>query len=175
MDRNRLVRFVQEDYARVVAAVGFACGDRNRAEDAVQDVLAVALDHDQRVGNLAGWVVTSALNRVRSSERKRGAELRAIERLGRQADARNPRTTNNRLGDADDEMLAALRSLPERQREITALHYLLDMSVADIAISLEVSDGTVKTQLHRARESLRTRFEGAPPTGTNDEEAGHVG
>lgn len=175
MDRDRLVRFVQEDYARVIAAVGFACGDRTRAEDAVQDVLAVALDHDQPVGNLAGWVVTSALNRVRSGERTRGAERRAMERLGRLTKATNLHTGDSSTGAVDDEVLAALRSLPDRQREITALHYLLDMSVADIARSLDVSDGTVKTQLHRARESLRIRFQESPFSGTNDEEVDYVG
>lgn len=174
MDRDRLVRFVQEDYASVVAAVGFACGSRSRAEDAVQEVLAAAIDHDQPVDNLAGWVVTSALNRVRSGERRRGAERRAVERLGRLDPAARLRTTSSPVGDIGDEVLAALRSLPQRQREITALHYLLDMSVADIAGSLDISDGTVKTQLHRARESLRARFEESPSTGVNDEEVGHV-
>lgn len=153
MERERLVRFVQQDYSRVVAAVGFACGDRSVAEDAVQDVLAAALDDDRSVDNLRAWVATAALNRVRSRHRRLGAERRAHDRLGALRPPANPGET-----DISDELLAAIRSLPARQREITALHYLLDMSVADIAASLRISDGTVKTQLHRARGALRAAF-----------------
>lgn len=58
----------------------------------------------------------------------------------------------------DDEVLAALRALPRRQREIVALHYLLDMGIAEVASTLDVSAGTVKTQLHRARATMRQRF-----------------
>jgi RNA polymerase sigma-70 factor (ECF subfamily) len=170
MDRERLVRFVQDDYPRVVAAVGLTCGDRALAEDAVQEVLAAALGHDRPVENLPGWVVAAAMNRVRSGARRRGAEQRAVERL-RQV----PPPVSTAPTAVADEVLDALRALPERQREITALHYLLDLSVADIATSLEVSEGTVKTQLHRARTALRARLE---PTATtsdaNDEEVDHV-
>ncbi len=81
MDRDRLERFVREDYPRVVAAVGFACGDSAMAEDAVQDVLAKALGHQRSVDDLRGWVVVSAMNRVRSGQRRRGAERRAVDRL----------------------------------------------------------------------------------------------
>lgn len=169
MDRERLVRFVQEDYPRVVAAVGLSCGDRALAEDAVQEVLAAALDHDRPVENLSGWVVVSAVNRVRSGARRRGAEQRAVERL-RQV----PPPVSAAPTAVADEVLEALRALPERQREITALHYLLDLSVADIASSLEVSEGTVKTQLHRARAALRARLEPATTSDANDEEVDHV-
>jgi RNA polymerase sigma-70 factor (ECF subfamily) len=44
--------------------------------------------------------------------------------------------------------------LPERQREIVLLHYYLDASVADTAAAMGISEGTVKTQLHRARAKL---------------------
>lgn len=169
MDRERLVRFVQEDYSRVVAAVGVTCGDRALAEDAVQEVLAAALDHDRPVENLSGWVVVSAVNRVRSGSRRRSAEQRAVERLRRVPPPGSAAPTA-----VAGEVLEALRALPERQREITALHYLLDLSVADIATSLEVSEGTVKTQLHRARTALRARLEPAATGDANDEEVDHV-
>lgn len=167
MDRQRLEGFVREEYPRVVAAVGFACGDRAAAEDAVQDVLAATLEREFEVTNLRGWVVAAALNRVRSGARRRDAEGRAFERL-----LRRPATVAS-PPEPDDVVLEVLRSLPERQRQITALHYLLDMSVAEVAATLEVSDGTVKTQLHRAREALRSRLDHRP-SGENEEEDDHV-
>lgn len=59
---------------------------------------------------------------------------------------------------SEDTMLvvAALKKLPERQRQALALHYLLDVSVASIAAELGVSEGTVKSWLSRGRDNLAT-------------------
>jgi RNA polymerase sigma-70 factor (ECF subfamily) len=51
-------------------------------------------------------------------------------------------------------LVAALRRLPARQRQAFCLHHLLDLTVADIARELAVSEGTVKSWLFRARTSL---------------------
>lgn len=67
-------------------------------------------------------------------------------------------------------VIAALAALPRRQREVAVLHYYLDLSVADVARSLQVSEGTVKTCLHRARASLRVRLTEERADG---EEVGH--
>jgi RNA polymerase sigma-70 factor (ECF subfamily) len=167
MDRDRLVAFVERDYPRVVAAVAVTCGDRAWAEDAVQDVLAGLVGRDVQVDHLPGWVVTSAVNGVRSSARRRAAEGRALDRLRRLPSPSSP----SGPADPDDAALDALRTLPERQRQIAALHYLLDMSVADVAATMHISEGTVKTQLHRARESMRVHLE----PGQDRKEDDHVG
>ena len=49
---------------------------------------------------------------------------------------------------------AAVRALPERQRAAVALYYVEDLGVDQIAEILEVSAGTVKTSLFKARRSL---------------------
>jgi RNA polymerase sigma factor (sigma-70 family) len=49
----------------------------------------------------------------------------------------------------------AMSSLPPDQRAAIALFYLEDLSVAEIAVALDVPSGTVKTRLMRAREKLR--------------------
>ena len=51
-------------------------------------------------------------------------------------------------------MERALATLPRREREVTVLRYHLDLDVAAIAETLAVSEGTVKTLLHRARRHL---------------------
>ena len=48
----------------------------------------------------------------------------------------------------------AVRGLPKLQRGVVALHYVDDLSVAEVADVLGVSIGTVKTSLSRARSSL---------------------
>lgn len=52
-------------------------------------------------------------------------------------------------------MAAAMAGLPSDQRAAIALFYLEDLSVAEIAVALDVPSGTVKTRLMHAREKLR--------------------
>lgn len=53
----------------------------------------------------------------------------------------------------------AVRRLPPRQRDCVALHYFAELSVEEIADTIGVRTGSVKTHLHRARATLATRLE----------------
>jgi RNA polymerase sigma factor (sigma-70 family) len=55
--------------------------------------------------------------------------------------------------------MAAVRSLPRRQREVMVLRYYLDLSEAEIAEWLGISTGSVKTHASRATETLHKRME----------------
>jgi RNA polymerase sigma-70 factor (sigma-E family) len=63
------------------------------------------------------------------------------------------------LAGDDQRVLAALRSLPDRQREVLALRYYLDLSEAEIATTLGISSGSVKTHAHRGLAALAERLE----------------
>ncbi len=56
---------------------------------------------------------------------------------------------------------AAVSDLPPDQRAAVALFYFEDMSVAQLAVALDVPAGTVKTRLMHARRKLRAALEGA--------------
>jgi RNA polymerase sigma-70 factor, ECF subfamily len=58
-----------------------------------------------------------------------------------------------------DDVVAAVRDLPERQRLVVVLHYWLDTSVDEIAAYLEIPIGTVVSRLSRARATLREALE----------------
>lgn len=151
-ERAALADFAVSEYPKVVAAVRLITGDREGAEDAVQDALAHLWEKGgQWPDNLAAWVTVAASNRSRSSGRRRGAESRALERLGTPPEEETDPTES--LGDAQI-IDRALRTLPDRQRRIAVLYYLGDHQVREIAVALGVSDGTVKTQLSRARSAL---------------------
>ena len=57
------------------------------------------------------------------------------------------------------EVVAAIGTLPRRQREVVVLRYFLDMSEREIAAMLGVSAGSVKQHASRALSTLATRLE----------------
>lgn len=64
--------------------------------------------------------------------------------------------------DHDDELYAlrkAMRELAPTHRAALALHYLDGLSIAEIAMAMNVPPGTVKSRLHHARERLRAIVE----------------
>jgi RNA polymerase sigma-70 factor, ECF subfamily len=141
--------FIDDEYPKVVAVVGHATGDPNGAEDAVQEALLKVLADGHRPDRLGAWVTVVAMNSVRGSQRRSRAERRATDRLGTPTPSDPAARTADRVS-----VLAAVGALPEGQRTSVLLHYYLDSSVADIAAAMGVSEGTVKTHLHRGRAAL---------------------
>lgn len=167
MQADDIQTFLRSDYHCVVGVVTAVCGDPQRAEDAVQEAIVDVWAKRRDVEDLVAWVTTAAINRSRSRWRSLAAEQRAFERLRH----RNSTRTGGGEHEAfDGELVAALRTLPRAQRVAVALHYLLDMSVVDIARHLGIAEGTVKTHLHRGREALRSALSGE----ARSEEAHHA-
>jgi RNA polymerase sigma-70 factor (ECF subfamily) len=150
-----LEAFVADEYPAVVAAVGLITGNRQDAADAVQDAIVgfLAKPPKHPVTNVAAWITVVASNRMRDQYRRQAAESRALGKVGEQ-DATAPAA----MAGLDVEVVAALNELPQGQKQVCVLHYLMDQSVATIAEGLGVSEGTVKTQLHRARTALAARL-----------------
>ncbi len=167
-----LDEFVAQHYPAVVAAVALITGDRPSAEDAVQDALVTLLTRPpaEPLRSVAAWVTVVASNRARSAHRRRGAEGRALDRLGRRSGQPEARLGDPRHVADSVDVTAAIGRLPEQQRQVCVLHYYLDASVAEIGGALGVTEGTVKTQLHRARRSLASALDEPEPG--NDLNAG---
>jgi RNA polymerase sigma-70 factor, ECF subfamily len=154
VDELRFDDFFLFDYPRLVGALGLVTGDRDLATDAVDEACARAWERLQRgkeIESLAAWVRVTALNVARGRFRRHATERRARERIARLALPASGRDTDGAL-----DVRAALAALPRRQREVVVLHYFLDLAVDDIAAQLNVTSGTVKTSLHRARRALAT-------------------
>lgn len=148
--RERVAAFLDTDYVRVVGAVALATGDREHAEDAVQDALVKTLAGDTEPQNLAGWITVVAINYVRQGWRREGAQARAYVRsVDFSANDTEETQTVDAIAVHD-----AVTELPERQRLVVVLHYYEGLQVSEIAETLGVAEGTVKTQLHRGREHL---------------------
>lgn len=76
----------------------------------------------------------------------------------------NPPDTCGHLPDHldNDDLWAALRRLPPRQRAVIVLRYYEDLSEKEIAMTLGVTPGTVKSQASRALATLREQLDATP-------------
>jgi RNA polymerase sigma-70 factor, ECF subfamily len=153
-DEELIQTFVDGEYRQVVGTVALVCGSAATAEDAVQEALARAWEHlvrGKEIERLAAWVTTVALNLARSQMRRWRCERRARTKLG--ASRPEIHDVTGATGDAYA-VREALRALPRRQREVTALRYYLGLDIREIAEHLGIAEGTVKAMLFRARQSL---------------------
>ena len=145
------VREVYEaSYRRLVAQAYAVAGDRVEAEDAVQEAFARAVaagDRFRRVDNPEAWLRTVALNVLRRRWRRASLFRALTPRLATPADV--PGISEDHVA-----VVQGLRSLPFQQRETLALFYLGDLSVQEVAATLGVADGTVKSRLTRGRAAL---------------------
>jgi len=153
LDDPAIRAFLRDDYPRLVNAVALVAGDRQSAEDAVQEALARAWIRSERgeeIASLPNWVAAVALNLSRSTWRRRLAERRARARVSPTPGATDP-------GPAERiDVERALRALPRRQREVAVLRLVLEVSTEESATLLGISEGTVKSSLSAARASLTT-------------------
>ncbi len=141
--------FYASAFRPVSAAVRAFCGDGDVAHDSTQEAFARAYARWNRIGKAAhpqAWVTTTAINLSRRHFRRRRLPIGT------------PATTTGPTGDRVD-VLVALRSLPERQRQAVVLHYLVDSPLAVVAEVMGISEGAVKAHLFKARAALRGELE----------------
>lgn len=144
--------FFCEEHDRLVQFCWGLTVDRDAARDLAQEAMARAWRDWSTIGtvgsNPAAWLRTVALNLVRSQWRRdtTAAGARALVAV---ADSSEPPPR-------DLDLEAALRKLPQRQREAVVLHHLLDLPVGECAAAMGVGPSTVKEHLQRGRAALAT-------------------
>ena len=148
--------FMATEHRRVLALARAMTGSWSEAEDVAQEAFLAAYRQWGTMTSPEAFVRRVVLNQSASGVRRKVRERSALGRL---------RVVASREDDdvADPAFWRAVAALPTRQRQVVALHYVDDRSVADVAEILGVTEGTVKTTLHDARASLRARFEEERP------------
>ena len=139
-------------------AVAAATGDRGLADELVAEAFTRAWMSWGKVRRHAApraWVVRTALNLGVSWWRRR-REVPLSDH-----DAAAPAYTS---GGVDPVLIAALRRLPARQREVLALRIFLDLDTETTAKVLGIAPGTVMAHLSRAVAALRRDL---PPAHTD--------
>jgi RNA polymerase sigma factor (sigma-70 family) len=148
---GRLDELYRREYRSVVALAYGLSGSRSAAEELAQEAFLEAHRAWDRIAGYdepIAWVRRVVANRSVSQVRRRVAEARALTRVA------GRRQLPTELPQLDAEFWKAVRKLPHRQAQAIALHYLDDLSVADVATVLEISPDTVKVHLHRGRRAL---------------------
>lgn len=136
--------------------------DVGTAEEVVQDAFVAVhgrwgrlRDPDKALAYLRQTVV----NRSRSVLRHRKVVDRHVEREAGYGEPTAPGADQALLAAARrTAVLDALAELPTRQREVLALRYYLDLSEAQIADTLGISRGAVKSHASRGAAALRERL-----------------
>jgi RNA polymerase sigma-70 factor, ECF subfamily len=148
----------REEWGRAVAILARALGDLDRAEEAVQDAFALAVERWQRDGvpeNPGAWIVTVAKNRaVDRIRRERNFErkLKLLERLKSEV-PEGPETS------IPDERLALVftcchPALAPEVRVPLTLRMLGGLTTAEIAAAFLVPEATLAQRLVRAKRKI---------------------
>lgn len=145
--REDFAEFYAGAWPRVLRILVAVADEVEDAEDALQEAFARTYSRWARVrayDDPEAFTRLVAMNLLRDGGRRRRTAREGREVLTAGAAEAPP-------GETRVLVVAALRSLPPPQREVLALHYLLDMSVDAVAAELSRPVGTVKAQLARGR------------------------
>jgi len=131
-------------------------GDKAAAEDVVQDVFT-RMWHTRTLPRTPEtalpYLRRAVVNQVRSLQRRHVLGRRKVPPIDPSAPG-PPDVVE--LSEEYRGVLAALETLPHRQREVLVLRYYCDLSVAAVADALGIHEGTVKSQAARGIATLRT-------------------
>ena len=147
---------------RLVGLASLLVDDRETAEDVVQEAFAGLYlrwrqlrDPNAAVAYLNRAVVNGSSNQLRHRKRV-GIRL---ARMTLQSEALASAEDTAVQHDEADRLRQAIDSLPLRQRQVLVLRYFLNLTEADIASTLRVSRGSVKTHASRGLATLAQHME----------------
>lgn len=147
-------------YSRLVRVVGAVAGDRDEAEEAVQEAFIRLIGRwgsVSRYDDPEAWLRKVAFGFLSNRRRKIGNGARALIRHGGGADSAPPPS-----GDRVD-LERALQALPIAQRQVLVLVHVVGLGVDAAADELGIPVGTVKSRLARGRAVLAPLLrEGVP-------------
>jgi RNA polymerase sigma-70 factor (sigma-E family) len=154
-----VVVLFRDEAARLVSLARFFVDDRTAAEDLVQEAfirLSRSTSRIREQDRAAAYLRSIVINLARDHNRRGLVSLR--HRPPAQPD--EPSAEDTVAGEhARQEVVAAVRALPRRQRDCVALRYYLELPVEEIARTLGLSPNSVKTHLRRGLRALATTLE----------------
>jgi len=154
-----LVALYTAHYRSLVRLSALLLHDTAAAEDVVQDAFVAMHSSWRRLRDTdkaLAYLRQAVVNRSRSRLR----HLKVVDRHAPAALVDVPSAeTGAMLAIERDQVMTAVRRLPQRQREVLVLRYYADMSEAQIAETMGISPGAVKSHASRAVAALRQTLE----------------
>ena len=144
----------REHYRSLVRLASILVDDVGSCEEVVQEAFVQVWQRGPALrdpARLPAYLRSAVLNGARSHLRRRAVAARHLAPVPEPVPAAEASAADERR---DAVVLDALRALPARQREVLALRYYLDLSEAEIARTLHISPGSVKTHAHRGLARL---------------------
>jgi len=159
-DREALGILVRRWNGKLLAHAWRLLRDQDGAKDAVQESWAEMLRGLSRLrddGAFAAWAYRIVSRRCARHIRRMRGERQLVDEMA--ASPLEECVAEPTSVDVEA-VQRAINKLPREQQAAVALFYGEDMSVAEVAVALDVPAGTVKTRLMHARRKLRSVLEG---------------
>jgi RNA polymerase sigma-70 factor (sigma-E family) len=154
-----IVTLYTAHYRSLVRLAALLLRDAAAAEDVVQDAFVATHKSWRRLRdpeNALAYLRQSVVNRSRSRLR----HLKVEDRKAPQPMPDAPSAEYGAIHEVErSAVMTALRDLPRRQREVLVLRYYSDLSEAQIADALQISNGAVKSHASRGIAALRESLE----------------
>lgn len=146
--------------ASLVRLARMFCDDRNAAEDLVQEAfirLHRSAGSIRDLDRAPAFLRSILINLARDHNRRGLMSLRHRNTAER---VEKPPEPDDRTVAAEDSrmVLAALRTLPDRQRACLVLHYYQELKISEVADTLGISANSVKTHCRRGLAALEARL-----------------
>ncbi len=137
----------RESQAEMVRLAWMITGSNAVAEDVVHDAFVSIQRKWSGIRNPRAYLRQSVVNGSRSHLRRLRVQRDSLPPLPEPA-----------LPEEIDEIWQLLQRLPAKRRTALTLYYYMDLPVDDVATLMKIRPGTVKSLLHRGRETLRKQM-----------------
>lgn len=161
---NRLDRQLSEQRPRLHRMALAWCGDPILADDLVQDTLTKALEKQEQLKDeerLGAWLYRILHNCWMEYLRTQKPTLDIDEVELTCTDCPEKQFADDQLA---EQVRAAVEALPIGQRQVMTLVDLEGCSYEQVALILDIPQGTVMSRLSRARETMKKRLQGVRQT-----------
>lgn len=144
----------REQYGALVGLASLLLDERGQAEEVVQEAFARVYAAWSRLDSPSAPL--AYLRRTVVNLARGGLRRRMVARRYRPTPIPDEESADAGLlvTEQHAEIVAAVESLPRRQRECVVLRYFADCSIAETAVALGISEGAVKQHVHRAITAL---------------------
>ncbi|RAZ77156.1 RNA polymerase sigma factor [Mesorhizobium atlanticum] len=161
-DRGAFGKLVERHYGFVYRAAYRWCGRKADAEDIAQDVcvrLGRAIRDYQGSGAFTTWLYSMTLNASRDMMRKRARDTAKSDAYGAYASIAGEAQAES--DDPAEVLWAAVRMLPDKQRDAVLLVYGEGLNHAAAAAVMAISETTVSWHIHEAKKRLKVLMRSA--------------